>query len=75
MRPLENERFSTPKYGTIPTWCKTSGMSRSSTYLELGRGNLRAVKFGKRTLIDMDAGFGWMATLPAAQIRAPKVPV
>jgi hypothetical protein len=48
-------------------------MSRSVTYIEIGRGNIRAVKLGKRTLIDIEAGFAWMASLPAAQIRAPKV--
>jgi hypothetical protein len=47
-------------------------MGRRTTYDELGRGNLRAVKVGTRTLINIEAGLAWIASRPAAQIRAPK---
>ncbi len=47
-------------------------MSRSASYVELGRGNLRAVKCGNATLIDVPHGLAWLRSLPAAQIRAPK---
>jgi hypothetical protein len=62
----------TPKFGTIDTWIALSGMGRRTTYDELGRGNLRAVKVGTRTLINIEAGLAWLHSQPAARIRAPK---
>jgi len=59
-------------YATIPDWCALSGLSRSATYNHLGLGNLRAVKLGKRVLIDVPHGLTWLASLPAPQIRAPQ---
>ena len=61
-----------PKFATIPGWCRLSGMCRTRTYIELGTGNLRAVKLGQRTLIDVPSGLRWLDSLPAPQIRAPK---
>jgi hypothetical protein len=55
----------------ITEWCHYSGMSRSSTYNDLGRGNLRAIKMGARTLIDVEYGDSFLNSLPAAKIRAP----
>ncbi len=60
------------KYTPIPRWCRMTGMSRSGTYVELGRGNLRAIKLRSRILIDVEHGLAWLATCPAAVIRAPK---
>ncbi len=63
----------TPKYAPIdPVWCTISGMSRRQTYVELGRGNLKAIKVGTRTLIDVEAGLAWLRSLPSAKIRAPR---
>lgn len=62
----------TPKYASLPQWCAISGMSRTSTYNALGRGDLKAIKIGTRTLVDVDAGLDWLRSLPAAQIRAPR---
>lgn len=45
-----------------------TGMSRSVTYEALGRGDLRAIKLGTRTLIDVEAGLAWLASMPAAEI-------
>lgn len=59
----------TPKFAPIPAWCRISGMGRSTAYAALGRGDLRAVKLGKRTLIDVDAGLAWMRALPLAEIK------
>jgi hypothetical protein len=58
----------TPKYAPIPNWCDLSGMSRSSTYEKLGNGNLKAIKVGTRTLIDVEHGLNWLASMPAAEI-------
>jgi hypothetical protein len=41
-------------------------------YEQIGLGNLRAVKSGRRVLVDVKAGLAWIASLPAAQIAPPK---
>ncbi len=61
-----------PKYATIENWLGISGMGRRSTYDELGRGNLKAIKVGARTLIDVEAGLAWLRSRPPAVIRAPR---
>jgi hypothetical protein len=61
-----------PKFAPLPQWCAISGMSRTASYNALGRGDLKAIKVGARTLVDVDAGLAWLRSLPAAQIRAPK---
>lgn len=62
----------TPKYAPIGAWEIISGMSRRVTYEKLGTGELRAVKAGTRTLVDVDHGLAYMRSLPRAQIRAPR---
>ena len=62
----------TPKFALLPQWCALSGMSRTATYNALGRGDLKAIKVGSRTLLDVEAGLAWLRSLPPAQIRAPK---
>jgi hypothetical protein len=49
-----------------------SGMKRTSCYNAIARGDLKAIKLGKRTLIDVEAGLAWLRSLPAPQIRGPK---
>ena len=61
-----------PKFAGIPQWCAISAMSRTAVYLALGRGDLKGIKVGDRTLIDVDAGLAWMRALPPAKIAAPK---
>jgi hypothetical protein len=60
------------KYATIRDWLDMSGMSRTGAYEAIGRGDLRAIKLGTRTLIDVEHGLTWMASLPAAKITPPK---
>jgi hypothetical protein len=57
-----------PKYAPISNWCALSGMGRSSTYEALGQGHLKAIKLGTRTLIDVEHGLDWLASMPAAEI-------
>lgn len=60
---------ATPAFAAItPTWLAISGMSRSATYRALGRGELRAIKLGSRTLIDVEAGLAWLRSQPLARI-------
>ncbi len=49
------------------------GMGRRTTYDELGLGNLKAIKVGARTLIDVEAGLAWLRSRPAAVIRGPRI--
>ena len=64
--------FPNPKFAPLPQWCALSGVSRTATYNALGRGDLKAIKVGARTLIDVESGLAWLRSMPAAQIRAPK---
>ena len=61
---------ATPRYAPLSVWCPLSGMSRSTTYEALGDGRLRAIKLGNRTLIDVEHGLAYLASLPAAKIRS-----
>jgi hypothetical protein len=47
-------------YATVKEWVEISGMARSSTYKAMNDGHLTAVKVGRRTLIDVNAGLVWM---------------
>lgn len=49
---------------TIPDAVKASGMSRSSIYEALKRGDLSARKAGRRTLISFSDLQAYLATLP-----------
>jgi len=60
-----------PAYVTVPGWCALSGMKRTTTYHEISRGNLRAIKLGARTLVDVAHGLAWLATLPLATVALP----
>lgn len=69
----EGKKLSaTPHYAPIPGWCGISGMSRTATYEALGRGDLRAIKLGARTLIDVEHGLAWLASQPTARIAVPR---
>lgn len=57
------------KFASINTWATISGLSRATTYRLIQRGKLRAVKSGRRTLIDVDAGLAYLHALPAMQVR------
>jgi hypothetical protein len=61
-----------PAFVTIDTWLGRTGMGRRSVYDELGRGNLRGIKVGTRTLIDFEHGMKWLRSRPAAVIKAPR---
>ena len=57
-------------YGTLPEAVKYSGMSRTSIYCALKRGDLRARKAGRRTLISFADLEAYIASLPAYQAGA-----
>ena len=47
-------------------------MSRSGTYLALGRGDMRAVKCGRRTLIDAEHALQWLRSQPSSDYPRPQ---
>lgn len=55
---------------TIPDAVKVSGMSRTSIYEALKRGDLSARKAGRRTLISFADLQNYLASLPAYQAGA-----
>ena len=66
-----------PKFATIETWLALTGLGRSKTYYLLAEGTLRAIKAGKRTLIDVEHGLAWLRSQPAAEVhcnRSRKLP-
>ncbi len=75
--PLKDEVATTvvparPAFSTIDGWGALTGMSRRMTYNLLGTGDLKAIKSGGRTLVDVEHGLAYLRSLPAAQIRAPR---
>lgn len=53
---------------SIPEAVAASGFSRSSIYIEIGSGRLRAVKRGRRVAILSDDFKAWLKNLPEANI-------
>lgn len=62
--------MDTPLAITIPDAVKASGMSRTSIYEALKRGDLSARKAGRRTLISFADLQAYLASLPAYQAGA-----
>ena len=60
------------KFATVVGWCKISGQTRTKTYQALADGHLKAVKNGRTTLVDVDAGLAWLRTLPTARFGSKK---
>jgi excisionase family DNA binding protein len=60
----------TKAYGTLPEAVQFSGMSRTSIYEALKRGDLTARKAGRRTLISFADLEAYLASLPTYQTGA-----
>lgn len=65
-------QLPTPRYESIADWRRRSGMSITSIYAALGDGDLKAIKLGRKTVIDVEAGLAWLASRPR---WAPSMPV
>src|SRR5829696_4607248 len=50
----------------IREWCRLSSMGRTRVYEEAGLGNLRTIKVGGRSLVDLSAGLAWLDSQPPA---------
>jgi len=57
---------------SIPAAVAASGFSRSAIYREAGRGRIKLLKLGRTTLVDMNSLRALLASLPIAEIRAPR---
>lgn len=68
MEHIGHTRREYPKYATIKDAPNFLGIQRSKIYELAGRGKLKIIKVGNRSLVDMDHALAWMATLPEAQI-------
>lgn len=71
MLTLPTEHTTLPRYAPIPKAIAILGIGRSTLYKEAARGNVRLIKCGWRTLVDIQQALEWMATLPEASIAAP----
>ena len=61
--------MSIPKLATISDFSRLFGVGRTMVYQLVGAGELRAVKAGRRTLIDVESASAWAANLPPAAIH------
>jgi excisionase family DNA binding protein len=59
-----------PQYSRIAAACARWGLSRSGIYRLAAEGHIRLVKLGGSTLVDCDSVREFMASLPAASVRA-----
>ena len=64
--PLENAGL-TPRYMPLSLSSPFLGLTRCKLYALLGSGEIRAVKVGKRTLIDIEHALAWLGSLPPAR--------
>ncbi len=64
-----------PRYATVPDACAILGFQKSKLYELAGEGQIRLVKVGARSLVDMEVALTWMENLPIAAIAAPRRPL
>ena len=62
----------TPISCDIPTACKLSGLSRSTIYEVLGRGDVISIRAGRRRLVLVDSLRLWLQSLPKNGLSATK---
>ncbi len=67
----ERSNQNSKRFVSTREWCRLSGMGMTSTYASLGRGDLIAIKLGRRTLVDAEAGLAWLESQPR---WAPSLP-
>ncbi len=75
MHPREREDLkadSAPELARIRDTTARYPVSRSWLYREAAAGNIRLVKLGSATLVDLASLRDLLARLPTASLRAPK---
>jgi predicted DNA-binding transcriptional regulator AlpA len=58
------------KYAPIPRALAVLGIGRSTLYDRVGSGDLRMIKVGGRSLVDMEKALAWLESCPEAKIGA-----
>jgi excisionase family DNA binding protein len=56
--------LSTPIAYTIPDFCRTFGIGRTTVYRLIDDGKIEVRKVGRRTVIDAASAVLWYASLP-----------
>ena len=56
-------------YATLPQFCERYGAGRSTAYRLIGQQKIRAIKLGRRVLIEIASADAYFASLPAAPIQ------
>jgi Helix-turn-helix domain len=70
---MNHESKFEPRYIGLKAAALRYGTSKSTLYLLIKRGNVRAIKFGGRTLIDCASGDKFFDGLPEVKLVAPWV--
>lgn len=71
MRDASASSQAAPEAVPLPHAPAVFGLSRSVLYRLAGEGHIRFVKVGRSTLVDAASVRQFLASLPAARIRAP----
>jgi excisionase family DNA binding protein len=58
---------------TVKEACRRTGLGRTRIYQAIGSGELRAMKCGQRTLIEIDGIRRWISSLPTVGRRQASV--
>lgn len=69
---LEDAIIMQPSFTSIKNWTEISGLGRTTTYYLIKEQRLKAIKAGRRTLIDVEAGMAYLRSQPAADIRCAR---
>lgn len=72
--PGKDQTVTTPAYATIPEACRLVGLGRSKLYQIAANGDIRFVKVGSRTVVDVPTLLDFMAARPEARITPRRDP-
>ena len=66
--------MSDTKYCSVAHWTKqvAPGFSRSRLFECFASGEIKAIKLGRRTMVEVESGLNYMKKLPKAEFRAPR---
>jgi hypothetical protein len=64
---------SAPRYLSLKDAARRYGTSKSALYVHIGRGNIRALKFGGRTLVDCASADRFFDGLPEVKLGASRL--
>ena len=57
-----------PRYGSHRDWSRLSGLSRATTDRLIADGQIRALKVGRRTLIDFEQALAFLESRPPLRL-------